>query len=109
MILGFTAAVSAQSPEAKPAEALNTKPETKVVTIQKPVANVTPAKVVTIEKPVTNATPSKVAVSEKPVATATASKAAASEKPVAKEKPVRSTVVDTDLQFKESKAAKVKN
>ena len=94
MILGFTAAVSAQSPEAKPAEALNTKPETKVVTIQKPVANVTPAKVVTIEKPVTNATPSKVAVSEKPVA---------------KEKPVRSTVVDTDLQFKESKAAKVKN
>ena len=94
MIVGFTAAVSAQSPEAKSTEALNTKPETKVVTIQKPVANVTPAKVVTIEKPVTNATPSKVAVSEKPVA---------------KEKPVRSTVVDTDLQFKESKAAKVKN
>lgn len=91
IILGLTAAVSAQSPEAKPAEALASKPVTKPVATEK---------VVLAEKPVSKVTPAKVAKNID---------ASSKAKPVAKEKVVKPDDVETGMQAKESKPAKEKN
>jgi hypothetical protein len=90
IVLGFTAVVSAQSPEVKPSEALASKPDTKErpakdVQVSKPVAAT--VKVVTPEKTVNKTTPQKVAIVETPVSNKSKS----------------STPADTDVQFKENK------
>jgi hypothetical protein len=105
IVLGFTAALSAQSPEAKASEVQASKPSTKavapdkVVMSEKQTTNLTPVKVVSVEKQVTKEIPAK---------GTTKIDAASQAKPVFKAKVVKPAETETPIQAPEAKPAKEK-